>query len=87
MAGEAAAGLAGDTAGRIAGAVWEAPPAPGVVTQALDHRPALVGDDRDRAEMVGVEVAQRNGRCGELLDPHADPDVADRQILVPARRS
>ena len=60
LAGKAARGLAGDAAGRIVRPVGEAPLAPGVVGQSLDHRAGLVGDDGDRAEMIGVEIAGRD---------------------------
>ena len=37
--------------------VREAALAPGVVAVALDHGADLIGDDGDRAEVVGVEIA------------------------------
>src|SRR4051794_11614976 len=44
VAGEATAGLAGDGAGRIVGAVGVAALAPGVIREALEDGPALIGD-------------------------------------------
>ena len=54
LAGEAARGLASavEVAGRVVGAVGEAPLAPGVVAQAFGDGAALVGDDCDRAEII-----------------------------------
>jgi hypothetical protein len=53
LGGEAARGLAGEAAGGIVGAVGEAPLAPGILAVALHHVGGLVGDDGDRAEIVG----------------------------------
>jgi len=62
LPGEAARRLARDAAGHIVGAVGKAPLAPGVVGVALfGERAARVGDHRDRAEMVLVEVAESRG--------------------------
>lgn len=86
VAGEATRGLAGDAAGRIVGAVGEAPLAPGVVGEPLHHHTILVGDDRDRAEMVGVEVTRRHRRGRDVGHAHADLGVADEEIVGPARK-
>ena len=80
VAGEAAAALAGDGAGGIVAAVRMAALAPGVVGEALQHGAALVGDDRDGAEMVLVEVARGDGLVA-VLDVHAD-DAAAAPIRV-----
>jgi hypothetical protein len=62
VAGEAAVRLAGDGPRRIGGAVRLAALAPGVVGKALRDDvgpdPRLLGDDRDRAQVVGVEPAR-----------------------------
>ena len=70
--------------GRIIGAVWNAPLAPGVVAQALNHYAIFVGDDRDRAEVISVKVARRDRLRRNIGEAHADPDIADRQIIAPA---
>ena len=44
--------------------------------EALDDRAVLLGDDRDRAQMVGVEIAGGRGLVG-LLDEDADEPPAD----------
>src|ERR1043166_4181528 len=78
LPGEAADGLTLDAAGRVVGAVVpEAPLPPGVVGVALDRRAARVGDDRDRAEVVLVEVAQGDARA--LDEAHADHRAAHHQ--------
>jgi hypothetical protein len=82
LAGEAAAGLARDAAGRdwVVGAAAPDPPlAPRVVGIALDHRAARVGDDRDRAEVILVEIAQRDGRA--LQEAHAHQHTNSRSGL------
>jgi len=78
----AARGAARDAAGRVIRAVGEAPLAPGVVAIALHHRCGLVGDDGDRAQMIGVEVAGGDGLIA-ALEAHADHRPANRQVLVP----
>jgi hypothetical protein len=84
LAGEAARGLAGDVAGRVVRPVRVAPLAPGVVAQALGDGAALVGDDGDRAEVVGMEIARGDGAVGVQRD-HADQGAADHQVVVPLR--
>ena len=71
VAGEAAAGLAGDRAGGIVAAVGVAALAPCIVREALEHRARLVGDDRDRPQVVLVEIAGRDGLVA-VLDVHGD---------------
>jgi hypothetical protein len=71
LAGEAARGLTGDAAGGIVGAVRVAPLAPGVIAQPLHHEAVLVGDDRDRAEMIREEVARRQRGGRHLQGAHA----------------
>jgi hypothetical protein len=87
LAGEATRALAGNAAGWVVGAGGEAPLAPGVVAEPLQHHAVLVGDDADRAEMIGVEITRRDGLGGDVSYPHADLGVADRKIIGPARRS
>jgi hypothetical protein len=83
LGGEAARGLAGEATGRIVGASGEAALAPGVVAVALHHGAGLVGDDGDRAEIVGVEVAGGDGAAGQ--DAHAEQGAAGADIVVPLR--
>jgi len=71
VAGEAAAGLAGDGPGGIVAAVGVAALAPCIVREALEHGARLVGDDGDGAQVVLVEVAGGNGLVA-VLDVHAD---------------
>ncbi len=80
---EAAGRLAGDAVRRIAGAGGEAPLAPGVAV-ALDVA-ALVGDDGDGAEIVGVEIARGNGRAGERA--HGDHAAAAAALGMHAERA
>ena len=82
MAREAAALLAGDGPRRVGLAVGMAPLAPGVVGEPLHHPAVLVGDDRDRAQVVGVEVARGGGLVG-LLDVDADEPAADDEVVGP----
>src|SRR5687768_13011891 len=86
LAGKTAAALAGDAAYRVVGAVRIAPLAPGVVAEPLDHRSGLIGDDRYRAEMIGVEVARHHCLGYHLGCPHAHHGTADRQVVGPDLR-
>ncbi len=83
LAGKAARGLAGDATGRIIRAVGKAALAPGVVGEPLHDQAVLVRDDRDRAEMIGVEISRRQRLGRGLQHPHADLGVADRKIVGP----
>jgi hypothetical protein len=69
LAGEAARGLAGEAAGRVVCPGREAPLAPGVIGVAFYDCAALVGDDRDRAEVVGMEIARGDAQVG-VQDTH-----------------
>jgi hypothetical protein len=59
------------------------PLAPRVVGVALDHRAGLVGEDRDRAEAVLVEVAHRgSGVVAQHVQPyHGAAHPRDRNLL------
>src|SRR5262249_44093238 len=88
LPGEAADGLAGrDTAaGRIVGAVVPvAPLAPWIVGVALDHRAGLVGQHRDRAEVVLVEVA--DAAALGVAEDHAHHGAGDHQVVAPLPRA
>ena len=75
--------LAGDRA-RVVGAIGKAALAPGVVRQALQYAAILIGEDGDRAEMIGVEKAYRGHLLSGRVDgPAADHDVADREKVGP----
>jgi hypothetical protein len=56
---------------------------PGVAAVALHHGAGLVGDDSDRAEIVGVKVAGGDGAAGEHA--HAQHGAAGADIVVPLR--
>ena len=91
VAGEAAGGFGRDRAGGIVGAVGEAPLAPGVVGEALGDGAALVGEDRDGAQMILHEVARlgrdrraADGRLGEVLADHL---AAGDEVFVPLGRA
>jgi hypothetical protein len=57
---------------------------PGVVAVALYDGAALVGDNRDRAEVVGVEIARGDAAVG-VQHSHSDQGAADHQVVVPLR--
>jgi hypothetical protein len=73
---------ADDRTSRIAGAIRIAALALGVIGQPLSDIAILVGDGGDRAEMIGVEVARRQGLGGQIEEALADHDVADGEIFV-----
>ena len=58
-----------------------APLAPGIVAEAFA---VLVGDDGDRSEMVGVELA-RGQRLGSCLDRRLDNWIVDVRISATPR--
>ena len=51
--------------------VREATLAPGIIGEALDDGPGRVGNRRDRAEMVLVEISRVSCGVG-AIDPHGD---------------
>jgi hypothetical protein len=81
---EAARRLAGDAAGRIVRPGGEAPLAPSIVGIALDHAAVLVGDDSDRAQMVGVEIASGDAVVA-VQHAHAHQGAAGGEEVVPLR--
>ena len=83
MAGEAAAGLAGDGTGGIVAAIGVAAPAPRIIREALQDSARLVGDDGNGAEVVLVEIPGGNGLVA-VLDVHADAAAGCRQVVGPA---
>ncbi len=87
VSGEAATGLAADAACNVVGTVRIAALAPGVIGQPLHHHAEFIRDDRDRAEVIGVEVARGQRLGGDLKRSHADLGISDREIFGPLRRS
>jgi hypothetical protein len=84
LPGEAARGHAGDRARRVVGAIRIAALPPGIIRQILDDIVILVGDGRDPAELIGVEVARRQRLGGRIEEAHVDHDVSDGDIFVPS---